>query len=177
MNTFSRGGGFGGGFGGNKGPKRSFGGGFGGGSRGGFGGGNHGGFGGPREDREMFDATCGECGNNCQVPFRPNGRKPVLCSNCFRKDEGGSYGNHPSYGNRPSYGEKRSFSGDRFSKGSEGKPNDERLQSIEAKLDVILSQLRRLNRDAKSEELAPEPKHKKTEILDLPEIENLDLGE
>lgn len=181
MNTFSRGGGFGGGFGGNKGPKRSFGGGFGGGSqggsRGGFGGGNRGGFGGPREDREMFDATCGECGNNCQVPFRPNGRKPVLCSNCFRKDEGGSYGDRPSYGNRPSYGEKRSFGGDRFSKGSEGKPNDERLQSIEAKLDVILSQLRRLNRDAKSEEFAPEPKHKKTEILDLPEIENLDLGE
>lgn len=177
MNNFSRGGGFGGGFGGNKGPKRSFGGGFGGGSRGGFGG--------PREDREMFDATCGECGNNCQVPFRPNGRKPVLCSNCFRKDEGGNdraprgFGNNrPSFGgDRPSYGEKRSFGGDRFSKGSEGKASDERLQSIEAKLDVILSQLRRLNRDAKSEEFTPEPKHKKAEVLDLPEIENLDLGE
>lgn len=183
MNTFSRGGGFGGGFGGNKGPKRSFGGGFSGGSqggsRGGFGGGNRGGFGGPREDREMFDATCGECGNNCQVPFRPNGRKPVLCSNCFRKDEGGGYGDRPSYNDRP----QRNFSpreftprgGDRFSKGSEGKPNDERLQSIEAKLDVILSQLRRLNRDNKSEDLAPEPKSKKVEVLDLPEIEDLDL--
>lgn len=186
MNNFSRGGNSGGGFGASRGPKRSFGGGFGGGNRGGFGGG-------PREDREMFDATCGECGNNCQVPFRPNGRKPVLCSNCFRKDEGGndrgsrnfgndrpSYGgDRPSYNDRPSYGEKRSFGGDRFSKGAEGKPSDERLQSIEAKLDVILSQLRRLNRDNKSEDFAPvpEPKHKKTEILDLPELEDLDLGE
>ncbi len=190
MNTFSRGGNFGGGFGGNKGGNR-FGSGSQGGSRGGFGGGNRGGFSsGPREDREMFDATCGECGNNCQVPFRPNGRKPVLCSNCFRKDEGGndraprSFGNdrpsfnRPSYGDRPSYGEKRSFGGDRFNKGSEGKPNDERLQSIEAKLDVILSQLRRLNRDSKSEDFTPEPKKQKpTETFDLPEIENLDLSE
>lgn len=193
MNTFSRGGSFGGGFGGNKGAKRSFGGGFGGGSRGGFGGGSRGGFSrGPAQgdDREMFDATCGECGAGCQVPFRPNGRKPVLCTNCFRKDSGNddrgprSYGNdrpsyseRPSYGDRPSYGEKRSFGGDRFNKGSENKPSDERLQSIEAKLDVILSQLRRLNRDAKSEDFAPEPKQKKAEVLDLPELENLDLGE
>ncbi|MCX6780553.1 MAG: hypothetical protein NT003_00310 [Candidatus Magasanikbacteria bacterium] len=62
-----------------------------GGGRGGFGGpSSRGGFGGPRRDdgdREMFTATCAECNNECQVPFRPNGRKPVLCSNCFKRDE------------------------------------------------------------------------------------------
>lgn len=71
-------------------------GGFGGGSRGGFGGGSRGGFGGGRgrsggsEDREMFSATCSDCGKDCQVPFRPTNGKPVLCSDCFRgKDNGG----------------------------------------------------------------------------------------
>ncbi len=53
--------------------------------RGGFGGGFGGGRGG-FQDRPMFDATCVECGNDCKVPFRPNGSKPVYCSNCFRKD-------------------------------------------------------------------------------------------
>jgi CxxC-x17-CxxC domain-containing protein len=172
MNNFSRGGNSGGGFGGNKGAKRSFGGGFGGGSRGGFK---------PRfnrndgDEREMFDATCGECGNDCQVPFRPNGRKPVLCSNCFRKEEGGndrgprSFGNDRFSNDRPSYGEKRSFNNDRFGRGTEGKPNDERLQSIEAKLDVILSQLRRLNRDKKNEGNESNDENVTVDTLDLGE--------
>lgn len=34
-------------------------------------------------ERQMFDAVCDECGNNCQVPFRPSGNKPIYCSNCF----------------------------------------------------------------------------------------------
>ncbi|MBU0668109.1 hypothetical protein KJ951_04365 [Patescibacteria group bacterium] len=33
----------------------------------------------------MFEATCDECGNVCEVPFRPSGNKPVFCSNCFKK--------------------------------------------------------------------------------------------
>jgi CxxC-x17-CxxC domain-containing protein len=43
---------------------------------------------GPRDAARpmLFDATCSQCGNRCQVPFRPNGSKPVLCRDCFRKD-------------------------------------------------------------------------------------------
>lgn len=37
--------------------------------------------------REMFDAVCSECGNHCQIPFRPSQGKPVYCSNCFEKVE------------------------------------------------------------------------------------------
>ncbi len=37
--------------------------------------------------REMFDATCAECGNNCKIPFMPRQGKPVYCSNCFEKVE------------------------------------------------------------------------------------------
>lgn len=55
---------------------------------GGFGGGRGGGFGkrdfGPKE---MHSATCAECGSRCEVPFKPNGEKPVYCSNCFKREE------------------------------------------------------------------------------------------
>ena len=63
---------------------RSFGGDRGGrgGSRGGRGGRDFG-------DRpEMFDAVCSDCGDDCQVPFKPSRGKPVLCSDCFRGSEG-----------------------------------------------------------------------------------------
>ncbi len=34
---------------------------------------------------EMFTATCSSCHKSCEVPFRPNGEKPVYCSACFGK--------------------------------------------------------------------------------------------
>jgi len=41
-------------------------------------------FGGPRKEGvELFDAVCSKCGKACQVPFRPNGKKPVYCRACF----------------------------------------------------------------------------------------------
>ena len=44
-------------------------------------GGNGGG--GSRGPREMFTATCSNCGKEAQVPFRPTSGKPVYCSDCF----------------------------------------------------------------------------------------------
>ena len=37
-----------------------------------------------RGDREMHDATCGDCRKQCQVPFDPRGDKPVYCNECFQ---------------------------------------------------------------------------------------------
>jgi CxxC-x17-CxxC domain-containing protein len=37
-------------------------------------------------EKKMFKATCSQCGDSCEVPFRPTGEKPVLCSSCFGKD-------------------------------------------------------------------------------------------
>lgn len=34
----------------------------------------------------LYEATCSECGNACQVPFRPIPGRDVFCSNCFKKD-------------------------------------------------------------------------------------------
>jgi CxxC-x17-CxxC domain-containing protein len=84
--------------------KKSFQGRSGGGRREGRGGGwggerKFGGAGGWKKDRggfdhgasrgEMHDAVCAGCGKDCQVPFRPNGRKPVYCNFCFKKEDAG----------------------------------------------------------------------------------------
>ena len=42
-----------------------------------------------RAPREMFSATCSNCGREAQVPFRPTSGKPVYCSDCFKSQRGG----------------------------------------------------------------------------------------
>ncbi len=44
-----------------------------------------GGYGGGRDrgPRELFTATCSNCGREAQVPFRPTSGKPVYCTDCF----------------------------------------------------------------------------------------------
>ena len=66
--------------------QRSTGGGGGGGgysSGGGYGGGGGGGGGYDRPRRQMYPATCSNCGKQTEVPFQPRGDKPVYCSECF----------------------------------------------------------------------------------------------
>ncbi len=50
-----------------------------GGFRGGRGGG---GFDGPRE---MHKATCADCNQETEVPFKPSGDRPVYCRDCYQK--------------------------------------------------------------------------------------------
>ncbi len=48
--------------------------------------------GGPRRGfdgpKEMHKATCSECGQECEVPFKPTEGKPVFCKECYRKRKG-----------------------------------------------------------------------------------------
>ena len=114
------------------GGKRSYAGGGGSGGRSSYKGGfaNRGG-----DRKELHEATCSTCGNTCKVPFRPNGRAPVYCRECFK---GGD--SKPSYG-----GEKRSFRDER----SHDRPRTDnstakieaRLDSIEDKLDALIEAL------------------------------------
>lgn len=121
---------------------------FGGRSSSSFGGSRSGGFGGDSSRRfsprssgraEMFDATCADCGNTCQVPFMPTGAKPVYCSSCFElrgngEDRGGR---PPRQFDRPSFQEKPRFSAP-AAKESTGSAD---LDAINAKLDKILKTL------------------------------------
>lgn len=35
--------------------------------------------------REMHKATCSDCGQECEVPFKPTEGKPVYCKDCYSK--------------------------------------------------------------------------------------------
>lgn len=41
-------------------------------------------FGERQEAREMFPATCSNCGAETTVPFKPRNDKPVYCAECFQ---------------------------------------------------------------------------------------------
>lgn len=128
-----------GGFGGGRG-------GFGGGSRGGFGGGrggfNKGGFGRDRQafPSSMHQATCAECGTSCEVPFKPNGKKPVLCSNCFKKDGGDQGGRFERRAPSRDFGGERSYTAQ---EGANARPTlrNEQFEILNDKLNMILELL------------------------------------
>lgn len=121
-------------------------GGFGGG-RGGFGGGSRGGYGGQSEDRQMFQATCAECGNACDVPFRPNGNKPVYCRDCFAQINAGPDGRRDDRGDRGDRGSRRpptrNFDRDRSNdvSGRSAEHIDQQFAQLNEKLDKILRRL------------------------------------
>ncbi|MBU7004842.1 MAG: DNA-directed RNA polymerase [Theionarchaea archaeon] len=33
----------------------------------------------------MHKATCSDCGQECEVPFKPTEGRPVYCQDCYRK--------------------------------------------------------------------------------------------
>ena len=138
-----------------------------GGSRGGFGGRSSGGFGrgrdrdSERDNRfgrserrplQMYDATCSECGKQCEIPFRPTGSRPVFCSDCFRKSDGGS---------------GRSSRDDRPSSSGSGASSNQFAQ-INVKLDKILKVLESLEivteEDEDTEEDSKNNSHAKKEV-------------
>ncbi len=136
MKDFNKGGrSFGGG---NDRPRNSFGGGdrggrsFGG-DRGGFRGGND------RPNPQMHSAICSECGNKCEVPFRPTGDKPVFCNNCFASKRDGDTRSfdkprHEDRGDRShGFDQKPAFS----------KPagDDKRIDELKRQVDIINTKL------------------------------------
>jgi CxxC-x17-CxxC domain-containing protein len=38
--------------------------------------------------REMHKAKCSECGQDCEVPFKPTEGKPIFCRECYKKKKG-----------------------------------------------------------------------------------------
>ena len=97
-----------------------------------------------RDDRprEMFDAKCADCGNECQIPFKPKEDRPVYCRECFqnhkpepRRDGGrsGGYGGGRSggYGGGRSGGRSGGYGGDRGSRF--GRRDDRPREMFDAK--------------------------------------------
>ncbi len=77
--------------------------------------------------REMHEAVCDKCGKKCEVPFRPSGDKPIFCSNCFERKDGGS--------------QKSSRRSDFGERDNTNKQLLEQVSSLNVKLDRIIKVL------------------------------------
>lgn len=89
------------------------------------------------EDRQMYDAVCDSCGNNCQVPFRPTPGREIFCSRCFEK-------NGPFDSRRPQQKtfDKPSFNRDNNQNKTNDAPNYKaQFEALNAKMDKILNLL------------------------------------
>jgi len=89
-------------------------------------GGYRGGYG--RNDRQMFNVVCSNCGKDCKVPFKPTGDKRVYCNNCFKKT--GNRGNRRSF-EKPRFGERK----------QQYDQYKTQFETLNAKLDKILNLL------------------------------------
>jgi CxxC-x17-CxxC domain-containing protein len=84
-------------------------------------------------DREMFTATCDECGKSCQLPFRPSNNKPVYCSDCFNmRGERSGLHNHSDERNTENKGSDT---------GKEIRELKDQVLSLNVKLDKIMKAL------------------------------------
>jgi len=62
----------------------------------------------------MYQAVCDECGESCEVPFKPTNDKPVYCNTCFnahkgRSSDSGGYANKNNDKPRPQVRTDRDF--------------------------------------------------------------------
>ncbi len=103
------------------------------------------------DSKERFRAECSSCHKACEVPFRPNGKKPVFCSNCFTPDT--SRTTRDSY-QKPEYPSPRAFA-------PTARPEQDRriddikrqLAVLEGKIDLLIQSFEASKQAAK--EVAP----------------------
>jgi CxxC-x17-CxxC domain-containing protein len=77
---------------------------------------------------EMHTVTCGDCGDECQIPFEPKFNRPVYCSECFQKNKPQKSRDRYSRDERPSrdrYSRDERPSRDRYSRDEQRSRQDD----------------------------------------------------
>lgn len=92
--------------------------------------------------REMFEAECASCHKMTEVPFRPNGKKPVYCRDCFKPSD--DRGERPTFAaprfEKKSFGPRREFT-------SSARPDarpDTRIDDLKRQVEAVNVKLDRL---------------------------------
>ena len=65
----------------------------------------------PDHERSLHKAICADCGNECEVPFRPTGERPVYCRECFsdHKDDSSSFRDRHNKSGERDFAQERHF--------------------------------------------------------------------
>ncbi|MFH1436814.1 MAG: CxxC-x17-CxxC domain-containing protein [Pseudomonadota bacterium] len=85
----------------------------------------------------LHDAVCDECGNDCQVPFKPLGEKPIYCSDCFEK-KGGRDSNRSR--DRKDFS-RRSFGGRDSRRPLQSNISDRSISQVIEKIEILNTKL------------------------------------
>ncbi len=85
------------------------------------------------ERPEMHQATCADCGQSCQVPFRPISGKPVFCSNCFKTKDAAAPRRTDDRNSSRSFGRD-----DNARPAQSNGISNEQFEALTAKLDKII---------------------------------------
>jgi len=128
---------------------------------------------GGEERREMFKATCAECGKPCEVPFRPSGDRPVYCKDCFAamgpqdRDDSRGPSRGPSNFQQRDSAPRRDFAPRPYSPApQQGSGEDKRLDDLKIQLATVISKLDKLvNIMGNTNTAHTTPKAAKTETL------------
>lgn len=98
---------------------------------------------------ESFKTNCNKCNNVCEVPFRPNGKKPVYCKDCFVRDD--SRDSRDSRGPRSNSFRDNDFRNDSRAPRSESErfstprptvaPADPRIDALQQELRIVHEKL------------------------------------
>lgn len=117
-------------------------------------------FGGQRRDRgfggggfrrpEMHKATCSECGNSCEVPFRPTGDKPVYCNDCFQGKGGESFREKsPRRDFRDNHG-KSDFNKNDRGNGQDANQITKKIEELNSKIDRLTEMVKSISFNSKN---------------------------
>ena len=137
------------------------------------------------DNKQLHDAKCNKCGVMCQVPFRPNGKKPIYCNDCFasardgesapsRFSDRGDRNDRNDRFPKPDFHSKPRFekSFDRPARVEAPRPDRRiddlqvQVQALNVKMDMLLQQFEKSNRAVSVSPLSDkvvvtEPKAKK----------------
>ncbi len=87
----------------------------------------------------MHKTICSDCGKECEVPFKPNGSKPVFCRDCFQKNRSSdSVRSDNNYPRRSNFEDRGS---NQINKPIEQPKYREQFEALNTKLDKILNLL------------------------------------
>jgi CxxC-x17-CxxC domain-containing protein len=86
----------------------------------------------------MHKTICSNCGKECEVPFKPNGSKPVFCRECFQNNRTSEPVRSENFPRRSNFEDRGN---NQVSRPVAEPQYREQFESLNAKLDKILNLL------------------------------------
>lgn len=94
----------------------------------------------------MHKAVCAQCGNSCEVPFRPFNNRLVYCNECFREQKGREGRDYDKSPQKNYSDHKKSFKLDYRNDSGNGNNSElkDQLQTLNTKIDRLIRAIEKM---------------------------------